>query len=400
MKAILKRNKPLLFLPLVLIPFIVLLFYILGGGKNPEGKSQNPDRQDTIRGANYNLPEADRSIEIIDKTEAVVSPDEITLSHDYNILGEGEESKSDTAALDPALTETSEQEMANSEPSGISPESNTTDPDQLLKHIRQRQEQIRGELESGKVVGSESHSKTSHAGQNRKAEQITQATSREKQQEPNIPVTGIEELDRMFRLNANLSKQNDSLGNQLLQAQSILQKQEEERNKKAVLEKTGQSVFKPKEQTASILKAEVYETATVLTGNRVKLRLLEDGWLGGEKIPKGTFLYGTCEVANERLKISIRQVQVSDNFVPVDITVYDLDGLAGLYVPDNAARKVAKEVGSSTNTSSMFGVTGNPLTYAGIQAADRTAQSLLRLVRIKKVTVKKNTLVYLINKSK
>ena len=69
-------------------------------------------------------------------------------------------------------------------------------------------------------------------------------------------------------------------------------------------------------------------------------------------------------------------------------------------VPDNASRKVLKEVGSSTNTSSMFGVTGNPLTYAGVQAADRTAQSLLRMIRIKRVTIKKNTQVWLINQSK
>ena len=47
----------------------------------------------------------------------------------------------------------------------------------------------------------------------------------------------------------------------------------------------------------------------------------------------------------------------------------------------------------------MFGVTNNPLTYAGIQAADRTAQSLLKMIKIKKVTIKKNTLVYLINKT-
>ena len=81
------------------------------------------------------------------------------------------------------------------------------------------------------------------------------------------------------------------------------------------------------------------------------------------------------------------QIPVQDNFLPVDLSIHDLDGMEGLYVPDNAARKVAKEVGSSTNTSSMFGVTGNPLTYAGVLAADRTAQSLLRMVRLKKVTV-------------
>lgn len=400
MKVILKRNKPLLFLPLVLIPFIVLIFYILGGGENPKEGGQNPAITDTVRGANYNLPEADRSIEIIDKTEAAVSTNEITLSHDYNILGESAEGRIDTAKQEPVLSEKAEAGIADNEPFGTLPESNTTDPEQLLKHIEQRQQQIRGELESGKAVESEPHEKASCSRQNRKTERVTQATSSQKQQEPVIPVTGIEELDRVFRQNTTLSKQNDSLRAQLIQSQAILQKQEEERNKKANLEKTGQSAFKPKEQISSILKAEVYETATVLTGNRVKLRLLEDGWLNGIKIPKGTFLYGTCAVTNERLQINIRQIPVSGNFISVDITVYDLDGLAGLYVPDNAARKVAKEVGSSTNTSSMFGVTGNPLTYAGVQAADRTAQSLLRLVRVKKVTVKKNTLVFLINKPK
>jgi conjugative transposon TraM protein len=149
-----------------------------------------------------------------------------------------------------------------------------------------------------------------------------------------------------------------------------------------------------------VIEAEIYETTTVLTGNRVKLRLLEEAWLNGVKIPANTFLYGTCEVSNERLQIEVQQIPVGEKFVPVAITVCDLDGLPGLYVPDNASRKVAKEVGSSANTSSMFGVSNNPLTYMGMQAVDRTAQSFLKMIRIKKVTVKKNTLVYLVNKSK
>ena len=110
-------------------------------------------------------------------------------------------------------------------------------------------------------------------------------------------------------------------------------------------------------------------------------------------------MYGICKAENERLQIAVTQIPVKEKFVPVEISVCDLDGLPGLYVPDNASRKVAKEVGSSANTSSMFGVTNNPLTYAGIQAADRTAQSLLKMIKIKKVTIKKNTLVYLINKT-
>jgi len=215
-----------------------------------------------------------------------------------------------------------------------------------------------------------------------------------------IAPTGIEELDKVFRQNSRLAKQNDSLNIRLNEISVKNEKLEAEKNKHATLEKGGKSGFKPKDTAVPVIEAEVYETTTVLTGNRLKLRLLEEAWLNGVKIPANTFLYGICEVTNERLQIEVMQIPVGEKFVPVEVTVCDLDGLPGLYVPDNASRKVAKEVGSSANTSSMFGVSNNPLTYMGMQAADRTAQSLLKMIRIKKVTIKKNTLVYLINKSK
>ncbi|WP_157624639.1 conjugative transposon protein TraM, partial [Sunxiuqinia dokdonensis] len=103
------------------------------------------------------------------------------------------------------------------------------------------------------------------------------------------------------------------------------------------------------------------------------------------------------QIKNERLHIHVTQIPVQDNFMSVDLSIHDLDGMEGLYVPDNAVRKVAKEVGGSTNTSSLFGVTADPLTYAGVRAADRTAQSLFKMTRLKKVTIRENTLVYLIN---
>ena len=124
---------------------------------------------------------------------------------------------------------------------------------------------------------------------------------------------------------------------------------------------------------------------------------MEDTRINGNKVPKNTFVYGICKVKNERLHIEISQIPVGENFHPVKLAIHDLDGMPGLYVPDNIARKVTQEVGAGTNTSSMLGVTGNPLTYAGIRAADRTAQTLLKRVRLKKETPRKNTMVYLIN---
>lgn len=391
MKAYLKRNKPLLFLPLVLIPFIVLIFYILGGGTKKEKEEELQKQQQAAKGANYTLPDADKSVVIYDKMDNYSSKKEVTTSHDYNIAGEADSLAEEENPEEETLSEqrmlSGKRNLYKSDPVPAMEQEPSVD---LLAHIRQKEQTVREDLEN-------SQSKFGNNQPEWQSDPVKEATPKKPVQD--LPVTGIEELDKVFRQNSKLAKQNDSLSIRLKESTAKNEKLEAERTKKSALEKSGKSSFKPKDTTVPVIEAEVYETTTVLTGNRVKLRLLEEAWLNGVKIPANTFLYGTCEVDNERLQIEVQQIPVGEKFVPVAITVCDLDGLPGLYVPDNASRKVAKEVGSSANTSSMFGVSNNPLTYVGVQAADRTAQSLLKMIRIKKVTVKKNTLVYLVNKS-
>ncbi|WP_162304528.1 conjugative transposon protein TraM [Maribellus luteus] len=210
--------------------------------------------------------------------------------------------------------------------------------------------------------------------------------------------TGIKELDQIVDQNIRLNRENDSLKSSLGQARYQLDLVEARQSKAFTLGKELTSGFNREEsEELPVIRAEIYETATVLSGNRVKLRLLEDTRIRGQKIPRNTFVYGICQIKNERLLIEITQMPVKENFVPVKLSICDLDGMEGLYVPDNAARKVYQEVGASTNTSSLMGVTADPLTYAGIRAADRAAQTMLKRVRLKKVTVTKNTRVYIIN---
>lgn len=392
MKAYLKRNKPLLFLPLVLIPFIVLIFYILGGGTKKEKDEEQQKQQQAAKGANYTLPDADKSVAIYDKMDNYSSKKEVTTSHDYNIAGDADSLAEEENPEEETLFEerllSGKRNLYKSDPVPAMEQEPSVD---LLAHIRQKEQTVREDLEN-------SQSKSRNNQPEQQTDAVKESTG--KKVSPEIPVTGIEELDKVFRQNSKLAKQNDSLSTRLKESTARNEKLEAEKSKRSTLEKSGKSGFKPKDTAVPVIEAEVYETTTVLTGNRVKLRLLEEAWLNGVKIPANTFLYGTCEVSNERLQVEVTQIPVGEKFVPVQITVCDLDGLPGLYVPDNASRKVAKEVGSSANTSSMFGVSNNPLTYMGIQAADRASQSLLKMIRIKKVTVKKNTLVYLINKSK
>lgn len=400
MKTYLKRNKPLLFLPLVLIPFIVLIFYILGGGTKKEKEEEQQKQEQAAKGANYTLPDADRSIEIYDKMDNYSPQKEVTTSRDYNITGENDTIGNSKETQEEELSEellteekllSGKRNLYKKDPVPAIDQEPSVD---LLEHIREKEKKVREDLENsqtGVKPQNEHESLNPEKKNSKKPDQEYGSTV--------IAPTGIEELDKVFRQNSRLARQNDSLTIRLKESTAKTEMLEADKNKRFTLEKSGKSGFRPKETAVPVIEAEVYETTTVLTGNRVKLRLLEDAWLNGLKIPVNTFLYGTCEVSNERLQIEIRQIPLGEKFIPVAITVCDLDGLPGLYVPDNASRKVAKEVGSSTNTSSMFGVSNNPLAYMGMQAADRTAQSLLKMIRLKKVTVRKNTLVYLINKS-
>jgi conjugative transposon TraM protein len=391
MKTTLKKNKALFILPLILLPFVVLIFYILGGGNPTENGGQNNTQNE---GANYSIPQAESSIEITDKLEAYEQQNERASTRDYGILANMDSLNNQGQSLmlpeDSITGEIPEEETLNANISN-----------NLLAHIKQKEAEINRELyppESRQAQSITRPEKFSNSGigMNTSKYEIpveTQPASMVLQK------TGIEELDQVFEENVALTRENDSLKQSLKWMQQQQLEQQRIENAKFTLEKKSGSAFQKQESTGNLILAEIYETTTVLDGNRVKLRLLEDTWLNGTKIPENTFVYGICKVSNERLHITVTQLPVENGFLPVELAIHDLDGMAGLYVPGNAARKVTREVGSSTNTSSIFGMTDNPLTYAGIRAADRTAQTFLRRVRLKKVTVKKNTLVYLINQN-
>jgi len=401
MKTYLKKNKALFILPLALLPFVVLIFYILGGGENATKAEEKEAEERNKEGVNYILPEAESSIEIFDKMEAYQQQQEKgTNTQDYNILGD----KDSIGQIGQVEFDSKDSLQINNSLIGAA---NADVSSNLLAHIKQKEENIKKELGTGddnpnnvgkpKKESGYCKSTNRNTSQNQKIDRNPTTSKNQQQSQLIFNSTGIEELDKVFKENMVLNSQNDSLNFYLKQAQSQLQAQAQKQNASFTLDKKQGSGFETNDEKSSLIKAEIYETATVLDGNRVKLRLLEDTWVNRLLIPKNSFVYGICKINNERLYIQITQLPVKNNFLPVNLAIHDLDGLPGLYVPDNAARKVSKEVGSSTNTSSLFGVTNDPLTYAGVRAADRTAQILLKSVRLKRVTVKKNTLVYLIN---
>lgn len=146
------------------------------------------------------------------------------------------------------------------------------------------------------------------------------------------------------------------------------------------------------------IQAVVHETQTLQNGSTIKLRLLQDIFVGGHRIPANNFIYGQCSVNNERLNIQLTSAVCNDEIYPIALKVYDTDGMEGIYVPGAITRDVTKE-GVSQGISGMGITSLDP--SLGAQAASagiETAKSLLsKKVKAIVVTVKAGHRVLLEN---
>jgi conjugative transposon TraM protein len=140
---------------------------------------------------------------------------------------------------------------------------------------------------------------------------------------------------------------------------------------------------------ATTIQAVVHETQTLQNGSTIKLRLLQDIFIGGHRIPACSFIYGQCTVSSERLNVQLTSAVCNDQIYPIALKVYDTDGLEGIYVPGAITRDVTKE-GISQGISGMGITSLDPSLGAQAAAAGiETAKSLLsKKVKAVVVTVK------------
>jgi conjugative transposon TraM protein len=154
------------------------------------------------------------------------------------------------------------------------------------------------------------------------------------------------------------------------------------------------------ENVQNAIAAVVHETQTLVNGSIVKLRLLNDIYIAGTFIPKDNFIFGMASLEGERLQIEITSIRYEQSVYPTELSVHDIDGLAGIYVPGSITRDVAKQsIDNSMQGLEMATVSPS----VGVQAATAgisAAKSLLgKKVRLVKVTVKAGYMVLLWDKS-
>jgi conjugative transposon TraM protein len=148
--------------------------------------------------------------------------------------------------------------------------------------------------------------------------------------------------------------------------------------------------------SSNAMQAVVHETATVVTGATLKMRLVTDVMVGGRVAKKNAFVYGTCAIQGERLLITIKSIAVDNSILPTALSVYDVDGLEGIYIPGAITRDGAKQAASQSvqdvDLFSMDTSLGAQAAVAGVEAAKGLFSRKAKLI---KVTVKAGYKIFL-----
>lgn len=157
-------------------------------------------------------------------------------------------------------------------------------------------------------------------------------------------------------------------------------------------------------QPKNSIKACVHETLTITGESGVWIRLLESAQTPDRTIPKGTVLTANAKFQGGRLQLNVSSIELDGNIMPVDITIYDLDGQQGLHVPYspemNALTEMAGNMSQTSGTSLML------TQSAGQQMAADLSRGVVqgisgyfsKKVRTPKVTLKAGHQLFLVSK--
>ena len=153
------------------------------------------------------------------------------------------------------------------------------------------------------------------------------------------------------------------------------------------------------------IRASVYQTITISNGKELQLRLLEPMRTGNILIPANTILTGSAKIGGERLHITITSIQYADNVIPVEMEVYDMDGMQGISVPNSDEITAMKEIAANMGTSMGSSITitddaGSQLAAdLGRSLIQGTSQFFSKKMREVKVTLKAGYKVLLLPKA-
>jgi len=405
-----RQRKFMLVLPLLVLPFMTMAFWALGGGKDGEANDQSEQQT----GFNLKLPDADfREEKPMDKLGYYdqARQDSVRflemMKNDPNF---GEMAFSDTEDYLPDGMEegygTSHRRTGlNTSPYGGGVSSGDPNADRIYRKLAELDREMNRpvsvpEAEPYGYAGSRNNGAGINSADVDRLEQMMQMMGQPGGEDPEMQqINGMLEkildVQHPQRVQEKLRQVSESRKGQVFAVSakshetpvSLLDNAQEQ-------PAASNGFFSLDEMTAvadtqNAVQAVIHETQTIVDGSTVKLRLVNDIYINGVHIPKDNFLFGEASLNGERLNVKIGSIRYGNSLFPVELAVYDMDGLDGIYIPGAITRDVAGQ--SADRSMQAIGMTSLDPSWqaqaagAGIEAA-KTLFS--RKVKLVKVTVK------------
>lgn len=395
-----KKRKMLLVLPVLVIPFLTLAFYAMGGGR---GQSLTVENHGTT-GLNLQLPDArlkeDKLLDKLgfyDKAARDSAKKQEWMRSDPYYQEPTPDSKSELENLAETTAAKYNRRLINSPY-----DTNPNKPEDLVMHklslLEKELNKPTTQTYSESPEYSSGHLNTELPADVDRLEAMMNRMSAGEGEDPEIQQLSTV-MDKI------LDVQHPSRVKERMKEKSL----KESANAMTVSASSGGDTTvngfysldtEGETKQFNAIEAVVNENQILVNGSVIKLRLLQEVFVGNQKISAGTFVFGIVGLNGERLQIEISSIRSGNSLFTVKMEVYDKDGLAGIHIPGAITRDVAKQ--SADNSLQMMELTTlDPSLKAQATAAGiSTAKSLLsRKVKLVKVMVKAGYKVLLKDKA-
>ena len=401
----LRQRKMALVLPLLVLPFVTLAFWSMGGGQHQKDLSAT-----THTGLNLQLPEATlKENKGADKLSFYNDADADSMKRQESMRNDPFYKNDSNVASNSTHPKTRNSsgstDLRQGYPEASSSKSTEIQEQQIYQQINELNQQIAQPDVAGQSI-KKSSKKGNVPGNNQQFSGEVDRLQNMMEQ-----MTGKPEGDpEMEQLNGTLERildiQHPERISEKLKAESIKNTTQVygvttqvSKNNISLLDtgkliENGESRFYGLESTEieavqNSIEAVVHETQTLVNGAVVKMRLLNDVYVSGVLIPKDNFIFGTVSLNEERLNVRITGILYNHSLFRVKLSVFDLDGLEGIYIPGAISRDVAKQ--SADNSLQLMELSSMDPSFKAQAAAGgiSAVKSLLsKKVKLIKVQVK------------
>jgi hypothetical protein len=327
-----KQRKFLLVLPLLVIPFLTMAFWALGGGKAGSRPLVNNNN-----GLDTDLPEAQFKAQ--DKTDKMA-------------VYQAAQRDSTQDGVSPAFFKSMGLDKATPLKAG-----SVATPDDQAKKIQAKLALLNKQLSQ--------------------PQQVHQQTDGYEAPEPQQ----VKQLKKMMR---NMNGGGSAPDSEMQQLNSMLDKIQAIQNPGPVQPKT--ELTEPAAPFRAI-PAMIDGKQNVMDDGAVKLKLTDTVTLKNQLLAKGQELFGVCKVTNQRLLLTIQSIRLDNQIIPVNLTVFSLDGMPGIPAPEaelgSAAGNGADNAIQRMQFLSMDQSLGAQAAAGGVNAAKSLFSKKVKKIKVK-----------------